>query len=108
MALRGQTIAAVGEKVAHGDDIDVRVILKAKGGAEAAHAVADDSHADLAVALRLPDGLFIGVGIGFVETGDRLFLSEIHRPACHGQRRGTEGARQEGTSRECHDGGTFL
>jgi hypothetical protein len=50
----GQRGAAVGKQIADGRHGDVWVVLEAERRAKAAHAIADDAHAQLAVRDRLP------------------------------------------------------
>ena len=56
----GQSRAAVGNQVAHGHHLDIRVVLEPELGAELAHPVAGDPDANLAVGDGLP--AFRGLG----------------------------------------------
>ena len=49
-----QALAPLGDQVADGHDLDVRMVLEAERRPELAHPVADDADADLAVGDRLP------------------------------------------------------
>ncbi len=68
----GQAGAAVGDQIADGDDLDVGVILQAERRAEAARAVSDDAHAELAVGGGLPPFVNAGIGGFLLEALDRL------------------------------------
>jgi len=91
-------LAAIREQVADRDQLDVGVMLEAEGQAELADAVADDPHADLAVAEGLPLLRPIIVGPGLVEAGDLAGL--LRGPERGGPGRDRRGRRQERPSGE--------
>ena len=91
-----ETVAAVGKKIRHGDDFDVRVILKSELRAELARAVARDSDAKLAIRKGTPFGRLIDLRLRVVEPLNLGFLlteSEFR------SQRGADGARQPGAKK---------
>src|SRR5437879_1124470 len=72
MAHLGQLGTSVGEKVAHGHDFDIGMILKTKLRAEFAHAVSDDANANFAVRNWLPSFCQVRVLGHFLESLDGL------------------------------------
>ena len=80
--------ATVRQQIAHGNHFYIRVALQAKGGAEFAHAVADDAHADFSVRYRCPHSALPSGGVRLFKALDDLILGAGSKmQPCHAQAR---------------------
>src|SRR4051812_42143148 len=79
-----QAVAALGNEITDGDDLHIGMILKAEGGGELAHAVADEADPELAIGDALPALGGVGGWRGLLKTLNRLFRAPRRR--CDSQR----------------------
>ena len=70
----GQAGTPIGKQIAHRHHFNIRVILETERRTEAASAVADNAHANLAVGNGNPAFRGLRVGRRFLETLDRFFF----------------------------------
>ena len=66
----GEVGATIGEQIAHGENFDIWVVLKAKSCPELAQAITDYPNANFPVRNRFPALGSIGIFRGFFQTGN--------------------------------------